>query len=68
MYMSVGFNYQNGGKPDEKLRPDELRRAIKERPEILTYIGYMWYTPACLAGPVYEFNDYQDYLNRRKDF
>ena len=28
----------------------------------------MNFIPACLIGPVYEYNDYADYLNRRGDY
>lgn len=37
-------------------------------PDYLTYIGYVFFLPACLIGPVFEFRDYEDYLNRKGDY
>lgn len=37
-------------------------------PDILTYIGYVFFLPACLVGPVYEFKDYYNYLNRKENY
>jgi len=41
---------------------------IKLRPNYYTYLGYVNFLPACLIGPVYEYRDYEDYLNRVGDY
>ena len=41
---------------------------IKDMPNYITYIGYVNFLPACLIGPVYEYRDYEDYLNRVQDY
>lgn len=41
---------------------------IEQRPDYITYMGYVNFLPACLIGPVYEYRDYEDYLNRVQDY
>jgi hypothetical protein len=31
-------------------------------------LGYVNFLPACLIGPVYEYVDYENYLNRANDY
>lgn len=37
-------------------------------PDILTYIGYVFFLPSCLVGPVFQFRDFEDYINRKGDY
>lgn len=57
-YIGLGYNYQNGAKSDDKLIPDQIKRRVVERPEYLTYVGYVNFLPACLVGPSYEYTDF----------
>lgn len=52
----------------DKLTDDAKRRVIKERPSYITYLGYVNFLPACLIGPVYQFRDFEDYINRENDY
>ena len=35
---------------------------------LLTYIGYVSFLPASLVGPVFEYSDYENYLNRTENY
>lgn len=67
-YAGLGYNYQNGEKDQDRLTADQIKRRVIARPEYLTYIGYVFFLPACLVGPVYQYTDFEDYLNRRNDY
>lgn len=52
-YVGMGYNYANGAVDLNKLTPDQIKRRIVDRPNYLTYLGYVTFLPACLVGPVY---------------
>ena len=58
VWVGMAYNYQNGLKDKSKLSEDAQRRVINERPNYITYLGYVNFLPACLVGPVYEFRDF----------
>ena len=68
LYVGVGYNYQRGMKPDHELTEEASKRKILERPYYFTYMGYVSSMPPCLVGPVFEYRDYEDYLNRKGDY
>lgn len=45
-----------------------MKRRVKTLPDYLTYLGYVFFLPACLIGPVFEFRDFEDYLNQKGDY
>lgn len=53
LYVGLAYNYQNGLKPDDLLSDGTIKRKVVELPNYLTYIGYVFYLPACLIGPVF---------------
>ena len=67
-YIGLGYNYQNGGKPESALSNEQLQRRVVDKPSYITYMGYVNFLPACLVGPVYEYSDYDNYLHRRGDY
>lgn len=67
-YIGMGYNYQNGIKDKNLLSNDQISRRIVERPSYITYLGYVNFLPACLVGPVYEYIDFEHYLNRTGDY
>lgn len=52
-YIGLAYNYQNGAKPDTDLTADQMQRRVIQKPNYLTYLGYVNFLPACLVGPVY---------------
>ena len=59
--ISIGFWYKDGlvdssrgGFPNDK--------AIKKRPSFLQMAGYTYNAPSCVAGPFFEYKDYEDWM------
>ena len=67
-YIGLGYNYQNGALPEERLSQDQLQRRLVAPPNYLTYLGYVNFLPACMVGPSYEYVDFDNYLHRRGDY
>ena len=67
-YVGMAYNYSNGGKDIAELTDDQVKRRIVDPPEYLTYLGYIMFPAACLVGPVYEYSDFDQYLNRKGDY
>ncbi len=63
-YIGLAYNYQNGARPEDELSAEQLQRRVVQKPNYLTYLGYVNFLPACLVGPVYEYADFDRYLNR----
>lgn len=60
LYIGFAFNYQDGADPEIK-----TERAIVELPSVGEYMGFVLFIPSCLVGPVFEYNDYSNYLYRK---
>lgn len=68
LYVGLAYNYQNGLKPDAELTEDAQKRKVMTLPDPLTYIGFLFFLPASLVGPCFEFRDFEDYINRKGDY
>lgn len=68
LYVGLAYNYQNGLKSDDQLSQDAQRRKVVHLPDFLTYVGFMFFLPASLVGPCFEFRDFDDYINRKGDY
>ena len=55
-YISFSYNYQDGGSAERN------EFTILKLPPYAEYLGYVMFIPSCLVGPVFEFNDYQQYI------
>jgi lysophospholipid acyltransferase len=60
LYVGFAYNYQDG--LNEK---NHSPRKIEKLPALKYFIGYVFFLPATLVGPVFEFKDYQNYLFRK---
>ena len=67
LYIGLAYNYQNG-KDVQNLSESAKKRAVKHVPDYLTYLGYVFFLPCCLIGPVFEFRDFEDYINKREEY
>ena len=67
-YIGLAYNYQNGARPLEDLSLEQAGRRVVDKPNYLTYLGYVNFLPACLVGPTYEYVDFENYLNRTADY
>lgn len=53
LYVGLAFNYENGLKSDELLTQSAIQRKVVKLPDYLTYIGYVFFLPSSLVGPVF---------------
>ncbi|KAG8630711.1 hypothetical protein KVT40_002330 [Elsinoe batatas] len=56
------WNVYDGTQPAEHLDDYQKSRALKKLPNILDYIGYVFFFPSLMAGPAFDFADYRKYL------
>ncbi|CAG5176041.1 uncharacterized protein ALTATR162_LOCUS8283 [Alternaria atra] len=52
------WNVQDGRLPDSELTEVQRDHAIRTMPSILDYIGYVFFFPAIMAGPAFDYADY----------
>lgn len=64
LYVGFAYNYQDGaaGASHQSLASE---RTIYSFPSYKEYLGYVLFVPSCLVGPVFEFNDYHNYIYRK---
>ncbi|MCJ1353094.1 MAG: lysophospholipid acyltransferase [Icmadophila ericetorum] len=56
------WNVQDGRLPEKDLVDFQKERAIKKLPSLLNYAGYVFFFPALLAGPSFDYIDYQRWI------
>jgi lysophospholipid acyltransferase len=56
------WNVQDGRLPDAELTDFQKEHAIRTMPSILDYIGYVFFFPAMMAGPAFDYADYSQYI------
>ena len=60
---SISVNYRDGCVDSDQLKTREREYAIKEMPTFLQFIGYLYNSGCTLAGPFYEYKDYNNFIN-----
>jgi lysophospholipid acyltransferase len=56
------WNVQDGRLPDSELSDFQKEHAIRSMPDLLDYAGYVFFFPALMAGPAFDYCDYSDYI------
>jgi lysophospholipid acyltransferase len=56
------WNVQDGRLPDADLSDFQKEHAIRTMPALLDYAGYVFFFPAIMAGPAFDYCDYSDYI------
>ncbi|KAH4597666.1 hypothetical protein HBH82_219120 [Parastagonospora nodorum] len=56
------WNVQDGRLPDSELSDFQKEHAIRTMPNLLDYAGYVFFFPAMMAGPAFDYCDYSDYI------
>jgi lysophospholipid acyltransferase len=56
------WNVHDGRLPRSELADWQKDRAIYELPNLLDFAGYVFFFPSLLAGPAFDFVDYQRYI------
>jgi len=65
---SVAWCYRDGGLDKEKLSQDQYNRRIVEFPGLFKYMSYVYFYPAALVGPAFEYNDFIDFIELKGDY
>lgn len=56
------WNVQDGRLPESDLSDFQKDHAIRTMPSILDYLGYVFFFPAMMAGPAFDYADYSEYI------
>ncbi|KAF2087510.1 MBOAT-domain-containing protein [Saccharata proteae CBS 121410] len=56
------WNVHDGRMPDSELSDFQKERALREMPPLLNYVGYVLFFPSLMAGPAFDYVDYDQYL------
>ncbi|KAH8724778.1 MBOAT, membrane-bound O-acyltransferase family-domain-containing protein [Phaeosphaeriaceae sp. PMI808] len=56
------WNVQDGRLPDSELSDFQKNHAVNTMPNLLDYAGYVFFFPAMMAGPAFDYCDYRDYI------
>lgn len=56
------WNVQDGRLPDSELTDFQKEHAIRTMPSLLDYTGYVFFFPAMMAGPAFDYADYSQYI------
>ncbi|KAF2865045.1 MBOAT family protein-like protein [Massariosphaeria phaeospora] len=57
------WNVQDGRLPDAELSEFQKEHAITTIPNLLDYAGYVLFFPALMAGPAFDYCDYNRYIS-----
>ncbi|OCK80814.1 MBOAT family protein [Lepidopterella palustris CBS 459.81] len=57
------WNVSDARHPDSELTDFQKERAIKKLPNLLDYAGYVLFFPSLMAGPAFDYVDYQKYIS-----
>lgn len=49
---------------EQELSPSQEQRAIKKLPSLLEYFSYIFFFSGFLTGPVAEFREYREFVDR----
>jgi len=55
------MNYYDGSKPESELHFIRARSSIKSLPSPIQFLGFAFYYPTILAGPVFDIKHYLDF-------
>ncbi|KAF2854267.1 MBOAT family protein-like protein [Plenodomus tracheiphilus IPT5] len=56
------WNVQDGRLPESDLSEFQKDHAIRTMPSVLDYLGYVFFFPAMMAGPAFDYADYSEYI------
>ncbi|ABN67625.2 predicted protein [Scheffersomyces stipitis CBS 6054] len=60
---SFGWSVYDGRQPKDLLTSYTASRAIKKHPNILPYIGYVFFYASVLTGPAFDYADYDKFIH-----
>lgn len=60
---AFGWNVFDSKQPKEYLTPYTHSRVIKKHPNILPYLGYVFFFASVLTGPAFDYIDYDKFIH-----
>ncbi|CAD8184844.1 unnamed protein product [Paramecium octaurelia] len=63
-WTSFAYNFEDGLRKDEELNSDQQERKLQKMPSYTDYFGYMFFFCGCLAGPSFDYYDYDIFIKR----
>ncbi|ORX90265.1 MBOAT, membrane-bound O-acyltransferase family-domain-containing protein [Clohesyomyces aquaticus] len=63
MLTAFCWNVQDGRLPEADLSEFQKDHMVKELPGILDYLGWVFFFPALMAGPAFDYCDYRRYIS-----
>ncbi|KAF1957330.1 MBOAT-domain-containing protein [Byssothecium circinans] len=59
---AFAWNVQDGRLPDSELSDFQKEHAIRTLPSLIDYTGYVFFFPALMGGPAFDYCDYSRYI------
>lgn len=57
------WNVQDGRLPESELSDFQKEHAIRTMPSLVDFAGYVFFFPALMAGPAFDYCDYSQYIS-----
>ena len=67
-FSIIAFNYEDGGKDDDKIPDFFKNKRIINKPTLLETFSYIFFFPTSLIGPNVEFYDFMNFMKLEGDF
>jgi lysophospholipid acyltransferase len=67
-FTSLAWCFKDGAEPKDNLSKDQWQRRVENLPTLLEYNSYLFFYATSLAGPAFDFREYNDFINVRGDF
>jgi lysophospholipid acyltransferase len=67
-YTAFTWSYQDGGKKEEDLSPEQFRNRIVKLPSLLDYLSYIYFYGSAIVGPSYDYKVHEEFINRQGDY
>ena len=58
----LAWEYKDGAEPESKLSKHQIENRVKELPGLLEYLSFVFFAPACIVGPAFEFTDFTNLI------
>mmetsp|Transcript_5677 Transcript_5677/g.7255 ORF Transcript_5677/g.7255 Transcript_5677/m.7255 type:complete len:88 (-) Transcript_5677:74-337(-) len=59
---ALSINFKDAGCKPDTLKRREAEYSVKEMPNLVDYLGYMYFCGGPLMGPFFEYKDYTDFI------
>lgn len=67
-YTIIAFNISDGLAKNKKLNKEQEAKALKKIPSFIEYFSYIQFFASSLMGPIFEYSEFNDFINLRNEF